>query len=83
MELKFTRRNHFGITVWESNEMVTDELNIQHPRFRITKEDDVYVVREKDIDQDYQGGYRYTSNTVAENKLKDTIYWLNVNLFRI
>ena len=81
MELTFEQRKHFGTYVWESNEMVTDELNIEHPRFRITKEDDVYVVREKD--QDYQGGYRYTSNTLAENKLKDTIYWLNVNLHRI
>ena len=81
MELTFKRRDHFGITVWESNETVSD-CGIELPRFRIVKETEGYTVREKDAEKDITG-YRYSSNTVAEAKLKDTIYWLNINLHRI
>ena len=81
MELTFKRRNHYGITVWESNETVRD-CCIDLPRFRITKEDNEYVVREKDLDKS-DHGYSFTCNTVHEAKLKDTIYWLNINLYRI
>jgi len=86
MELTFKRRSHYGITVWESNETVTD-MGIEFPRFRIVKEQDerdskvIYVVRE--LQPDKGNGYNYSVNTVAENKLKDTIYWLNTKLHRI
>jgi len=78
MELTFKRRNHYGITVWESNETVTD-CCIEIPRFRIVKEDGEYVVREKFVGF----GYVYSTNTAHERKLKDTIYCLNINLHRI
>jgi hypothetical protein len=81
MELTFKRRNHYGITVWESNETVLD-IGIEFPRFRIVKEDNEFVVREKDPEK-CTDGYGYSSNTVHETKLKDTIYWLNINLHRI
>lgn len=85
MELTFKRRNHYGITVWESNETVLD-CGIEFPRFRITKEKTtthggLFVVREKDPQRG--PGYHYSSNTVSEKKLTDTIYWLNLNLCRI
>ncbi len=81
MELTFKRRKHYGITVWESNETVTD-IGIEFPRFRIVKEENEYVVREKDPER-YNSGYGYSVNSVHETKLKDTIYWLNTRLHRI
>lgn len=85
MELTFKRRNHCGIAVWESNETVK-QFDIDFPRFRICKEEtkthgELYIVRE--LEPDKGSGYNYSSNTVSERKLKDTIYWLNLKLCRI
>lgn len=79
-EITFKRRNHYGVIVWESNETVTD-CGIELPRFRIVKEDELYTVKENR--PKHQNGYHYSVNTVAEKKLKDTIYWLNINLHRL
>ena len=88
MELTFKRRDHYGVTVWESNETVKPykTLDIELPRFRIAKgqtksHGELYIVRE--LEPEKSSHYDYSRNTVSEKKLKDTIYWLNINLHRI
>jgi hypothetical protein len=75
--VEFKRVRNFGITMYESTETVTDELNIKHPRYRIVKEGQLFTVRE------YKNGtyeYNIHSGSTASKTLAGTIEWLNVEL---
>ena len=80
MKLKFRRKRELGFTYHESHQTVF--LGSQClPKYRISKEDKYFVLRELDISEP-NPYYKYNSLSckTRSKTLKETIFWLNNSL---
>lgn len=79
--MEFKKRNHYGITVYESDEMIKGSCDLMFPKYRIVhrKEEGQLLF----VPLEYKNGeYNYgVISSCASKKLCDTIDWINSKIF--